>query len=97
MDSYGFSKYIISKYIEKAEGMTCSRFFGFSMENPKITPQIYLNSIVKNLLHLPIIINQNVRFSYLFIDDLMKIVANVISQPHRNRFINVTQRFHRID
>ena len=90
MDSYGFSKYIISKYIEKAEGITCLRIFGLYGKYEDYSYKFISNSIVKNLLHLPIIINQNVRFSYLLIDDLMKIVANVISQPPRNRFINVT-------
>jgi GDP-L-fucose synthase len=90
MDSYGFSKYIMSKYIEKTENVTCLRIFGLYGKYEDYSYKFISNSIVKNLLHLPIIINQNVRFSYLFIDDLMKIVADVISQQPSKRFINVT-------
>jgi len=73
-DEYGFSKYIISKYIEKTENMYSLRLFGIFGKYEDYEFKFISNAIVKNLLHLPITIRQNVNFSWLFIDDFLKIL-----------------------
>jgi GDP-L-fucose synthase len=47
-------------------------------------------TIVKNLLELPIVINQNVYFDYLYINDLVKIIEYFINYKVKNKFYNVT-------
>ena len=89
-DAYGFSKYAISKYIEKADNITCLRIFGLYGKYEDYTFKFISNAIVKNLLGLPITINQNVRFDYLYVRDFVRMVDNVIGVTPRARHYNVT-------
>lgn len=89
-DPYGFSKYAISKYIEKAENITCLRIFGMYGKYEDYTFKFISNAIVKNLLGLPIVINQNVRFDYLYINDFVRLVEAFIGARPRSRHYNVT-------
>ncbi len=89
-DEYGFFKYICSKYIEKRDNIINVRLFGVfgKYENYKI--RFISNSILKNLFDLPIAINQNVFFSYLYIDDLIKIIDHFINNKNRYNIYNIT-------
>lgn len=89
-DSYGYSKYLISKYIEKMKNVTCLRIFGLYGKYENCYLKFISNAIVKNLLHLPIVINQNVKFDYLFIDDFIKVVSWIIKNEPRYNQYNVT-------
>lgn len=89
-DPYGFSKYAISKYIEKAENITCLRIFGLYGKYEDYTFKFISNAIVKNLLGLPITINQNVRFDYLYVGDFVRMVEKVIVGTPRAHHYNVT-------
>uniref|UniRef100_UPI0040487A97 NAD-dependent epimerase/dehydratase family protein n=1 Tax=Aliarcobacter sp. TaxID=2321116 RepID=UPI0040487A97 len=62
-DEYGFYKSITSKYIEKSDNIVQLRIFG------EYRFKFISNAIVKNLLELPIIINKNVYFDYIYIND----------------------------
>ncbi|OGK24238.1 hypothetical protein A3A46_01625 [Candidatus Roizmanbacteria bacterium RIFCSPLOWO2_01_FULL_37_13] len=89
-DDYGFYKYVCSKFIEKTENILSLRLFGVygRYENYKI--RLISNSILKNLYEIPITIKQNVFFSYLYIDDLVKIVDFFIQHKTRYKIYNVT-------
>lgn len=89
-DPYGFSKYAISKYIEKAENITCLRIFGLYGKYEDYTFKFISNAIVKNLLGLPIVINQNVRFDYLYVGDFVRMVEQFSGVQPRFRHYNVT-------
>lgn len=89
-DPYGFSKYAISKYIEKAENITCLRIFGLYGKYEDYTFKFISNAIVKNLLGLPITINQNVRFDYLYVGDFVRMVEQFSGVLARFRHYNVT-------
>lgn len=87
-DPYGYSKYLISKKIENLSNVTNLRVFGVfgPYEHPSRFP---FDALSHNILKMPIVINRNVRFSYLFVDDLCKILEFFMnSQPHA-RFFNV--------
>lgn len=73
-DPYGFSKYVISKYIENSEKIVCLRLFGVFGKYEEYEYKFISNAIVKNLFGLPIIINQNVYFDYLYINDLLRMI-----------------------
>jgi len=74
-DEYGFSKYVISKYIENSrENFYCLNLFGIFGPYEDYEFKFISNSIVKNLLHLPITIMQNVYFDWLYIDDFLQIL-----------------------
>jgi len=89
-DDYGYSKYLISKYIEKTENITCLRIFGLYGKYEDYTYKFISNAIVKNLLKMPLIINQNVFFDYLYIDDFTHIVEKIIQKKPSNNIFNIT-------
>jgi len=89
-DDYGYSKYLISKYIEKTDNITCLRIFGLYGRHEDYKFKFISNAIVKNLLDLPIKINQNVLFDYLYIDDLLNIFEKIINKQPKASLINLT-------
>lgn len=90
LDEYGFYKSITSRYIEKSDNIVQLRIFGAYGEYENYRFKFISNAIVKNLLHLPITINQNVYFDYIYIDDLVKIIDFFIHNDVREKIYNVT-------
>jgi len=88
-DPYGYSKYVVSKEIEKYSNIINLRLFGvygkYEDESRFIT-----YAINQNLARKPIKINQNVVFDYLYIDDLCKIIEYFLENKSSKKFINVT-------
>jgi len=89
-DEYGFSKYIISKYIEKSKKIYCLRLFGIFGKYEDFEFKFISNAIVKNLLHMPITIRQNVRFSWIYVDDFLKILDYILTHSTKNWVYNIT-------
>jgi len=90
-DSYGFSKYVCSKYIALSENIINLRLFGVFGKYEDYEFKFISNAIVKNLLGLPITINQNIYFDYLYINDFLKIVEYFINQTPKQKFYNATR------
>lgn len=88
-DLYGQSKLQIAKMISERDDITCLNIFGCygSFEKESRFPTY---AITQNLEHKPIVINQNVIFDYLYIEDLCKIVYYFIIHKPLNKVINVT-------
>ncbi|HIP13129.1 MAG TPA: NAD(P)-dependent oxidoreductase [Arcobacter sp.] len=89
LDAYGFYKSITSKYIERANNIVQLRIFGAYGEYENYRFRFISNAIVKNLLHLPITINKNVFFDYIYIDDLTKIITWFINNEAKEKIYNV--------
>ncbi|OGN32698.1 MAG: hypothetical protein A3I92_00885 [Candidatus Yanofskybacteria bacterium RIFCSPLOWO2_02_FULL_43_10b] len=78
-DDAGFYKYLCAKYIESADVAVVNlRLFGVFGKYEKYLIKFISNAIARNILGLPIIIYQNARYDYIYIDDLMKIVEYFI-------------------
>ncbi|MCF7907824.1 MAG: NAD(P)-dependent oxidoreductase [Candidatus Omnitrophica bacterium] len=90
-DSYGFSKYVCSKYIESSEKIVNLRLFGVFGKHEDYEFKFISNAIVKNLLGLPITINQNIYFDYLYINDFLKIVEYFIDKMPKQKFYNAAR------
>ena len=90
LDEYGFYKSIASKYIEKSDNIVQLRVFGAYGEYENYRFKFISNSIVKNLLKLPIIINKNVYFDYIYINDLLKMIDWTIHNKTKEKIYNVT-------
>lgn len=90
LDEYGFYKSVTSKYIEKSERIVQLRIFGAYGEYENYRYKFITNAIVKNLLQLPIIINKNVYFDYIYIDDLLKMIDWSIHNDSKEKIYNVT-------
>lgn len=88
-DEYGFFKYICSKYIEKEESIVCIRIFGLFGKYEDYRYRFISNAIVNNLKGLPITMNQNVFFDYVYIDDFVKIVDYFINHKSKHKFYNI--------
>ncbi len=90
-DAYGFSKYTCSKYIENSKNIVNLRFFGVFGRYEDYEYRFISNSIVKNLLGMPIVINQNVYFDYLYADDAVRIIERFIERRSRHKFYNAAR------
>ncbi|PAF44654.1 NAD-dependent epimerase/dehydratase family protein [Helicobacter sp. 11S02629-2] len=88
-DAYGYSKYLISKKIEKLENILNLRVFGVygvREDISRLTSYVINSYIAKK----PIILEQNVVFDFIWIKDFCKIVDYLIKHPTKEKFINVT-------
>jgi len=90
LDEYGFAKYIISKYIENTEKMYCLRLFGIFGKYEDYEFKFIANAIVKNLLHMPITIRQNVNFSWVYIEDFLTILDYFLTHIPKKHSYNIT-------
>ena len=90
LDEYGFYKSITSKYIQKSEKIVQLRIFGAYGEQEDYRFKFISNAIVKNLLQLPIVINKNVYFDYVYVDDLVKMIAWFMQNNAKEKIYNVT-------
>ncbi|MFH1470367.1 MAG: NAD-dependent epimerase/dehydratase family protein, partial [Candidatus Micrarchaeota archaeon] len=90
-DDYGFYKYACSRFIENSENIACIRPFGCYGKYEDYETRFISNSICRVLFGLPPVIrNRNVVFSYLFVDDLAKVVDSFIKKEPKHKFYNVT-------
>lgn len=88
-DPYGYSKYLISKMIEERENILNLRLFGiygFGEDKSRVTSCIINSNISKE----PIVLNQNVKFDFLYIDDFCRVIEYFVNNPTDEKFINVT-------
>jgi len=90
LDEYGFYKSITSKYIEKSDNIVQLRIFGCYGEYEDYRYKFISNAIVKNLLRLPIVINKNVYFDYIYIFDLLKMIDWFIHNEAKEKIYNVS-------
>lgn len=89
VDEYGRYKYACSKYIEGERNITCLRIFGCFGKYEDYKTRFISNAICKSLYGLPITItNKNVVFSYLYVDDLVRIVEHFIERNGAHKFYN---------
>lgn len=90
LDEYGFYKAVTSRYIEKSDNITQLRVFGAYGEYENYRFKFISNAIVKNLLKLPIVINKNVYFDYIYINDLLRIIDWFMHNDSKEKIYNVT-------
>ncbi|HEY9078876.1 NAD(P)-dependent oxidoreductase [Magnetovibrio sp.] len=91
-DPHSFSKYVISKYIENSthQNMVTLRIFGIFGKHEDYRYKFISNAICKNLLHLDIVINQNVNYDYIYVDDFCEVVKYFVENDVSYRSYNVT-------
>lgn len=88
-DQHGFNKYVSSKYAEQAEFITNLRIFGIYGKYENYALGFISNNICRTLFDLPVSINQNVFFEYVFVDDFIKILDYFINNTGKERFYNI--------
>lgn len=88
-DEYGQAKYFASEYIASAENITSLRLFGVFGKYEDCTSRFISNAICRAIFGLPIVMNQNVFFDYLYVHDLVRITDYFISHSSTEKFYNV--------
>jgi GDP-L-fucose synthase len=88
VDPYGFSKYIMSKYIEAADNIVDLRVFGCFGPYEDWEIRFISNAMCKTLHGLPITLRQNVFFDYLWVGDLVRITEWAMKTPTKFRHYN---------
>jgi len=89
-DEYGRYKYECSKIIEAEKNMVCLRLFGCFGKYEDYSSRFISNAICKSLFGLPVTIaNKNVVFSYLYIDDFVRVLEHFIESEARHKSYNV--------
>lgn len=89
-DDYGYGKYILSKYIGKCSNIYNPIIFGLFGKYEDYSYKFISNAILKNILKMPIKINQNVMFDYLYLKDFLKIIEFLIDNDCKNKEFNIT-------
>lgn len=91
-DSHSFSKYIASKYIKdsKREDLYHLRIFGIFGPNEDYRYKFISNTIAKKIFNLPITINKNVIYDYLYINDFCRIIDFFINNNTHEKIFNTT-------
>jgi len=86
VDDYGFSKYIMAQHIKNIPNIIDLRLFGVYGKYEDYRIRFISQTICRALIDQHITINQNVRFDYLYINDLVKIIVRLIeikNLPHQ--------------
>jgi GDP-L-fucose synthase len=88
-DELGFSKWICSRVAEREEGVTHLRLFGVFGKYEDYEIRFVSNALCKEVFDLPVTIRQNRFFSYLWVDDLCRIVEYFMTHSGKYKVYNV--------
>lgn len=88
-DSYGFSKYVMSRMCEHDNNIYDLRLFGVFGKYEEWERRFISNAICRVLKGMPITINQNVYFDYLWVEDLCNIMEWFITNDPKYKHYNV--------
>lgn len=91
IDSYGFYKQIISKFVEQSSNMIHLRVFGVYGKYEDYRYRFISNTIVKDILNIPIVIYQNVFFDYIYINDLLLMIDFCLHNNMNYKIYNATR------
>lgn len=89
-DDHGFSKYVCEKAIEKSANIIDLRVFGIFGKHEDYTIRFISNLICKAIFDFPLTMNQNRKFDYLCVNDLMPILDHFIIHASKYNCYNVT-------
>lgn len=88
--NWGLYKYVCAKYAAESPDLLNFRIFGAFGKYEDSRFRFISNSICRNILNLPIVINQNIRMDYLYVDDLVRIIDFFLNNKNRFNAYNLT-------
>lgn len=88
-DAYGFAKYVMSKITEKSENIYDLRLFAVYGKYEQWQRRFISNALCRSLSGLPITIQQNVFFDYMYVSDLSIIMEWFVTHTPKYRHYNV--------
>jgi len=89
-DEHGFSRYVLAGLARDDERIVELRPFGVFGPHEDYAIRFISNAICKTLFDLPVTLRQDRRFSYLYVDDLMPVLAHFLEGGAAGRAYNVT-------
>ena len=90
LDEHGFSRYVTAELAAAAEGVVELRPFGVFGTGEDYAIRFISNAICKTLFDLPVTLRQDRRFSYLYVDDIVPVVARFLEHDGAHTAYNVT-------
>ncbi len=90
-DPYGFSKYICTKYAVTTDNIFVLRLFAVFGKYEAWDVRFISNACARVVRGLPIVIRQNVRFDYLYVSELAKLLAWFLDHDPGQKAYNVCQ------
>jgi UDP-glucose 4-epimerase len=88
-DQYGFSKYLMNKFTENSTNLINLRLFGVFGKYEDWRIRFISQSCCRVLKDVPITINQDVKFDYTYIDDVVKLTQWFIMNEPADRSYNL--------
>ncbi|MBU1097701.1 MAG: NAD(P)-dependent oxidoreductase [Bacteroidetes bacterium] len=88
-DQYGFSKYLMAKYAQLSNNIYNLRLFGVFGKYDDWRYRFIPNACCQAVYDMPITINQNAVFDFLYIDDLINIVQWFLNNKPSQNIYNV--------
>ena len=88
-DDYGRSKFAISRLAEDNPKAIVLRLFAVYGKYEDYATRFISNCLCRTLLGIPVVIKQDVKFDFLFVDDLARIVEYFIENQPKHRLFNV--------
>jgi GDP-L-fucose synthase len=89
-EDYALAKYIAAQFTEAAQSNIYNlRLFGVFGKYEAWDVRFISNAICRTLFDLPIVLRQNVRFDYLYVNDLAKLTAWFIEHAPKHKTYNV--------
>lgn len=88
-DSYGFSKYIMSKIANRSDNIYDLRLFGVYGKYEEWKRRFISNNLCKSIKGMNMTINKNMMFDYLYIEDLCNIMEWFINNEPKYKQYNV--------
>lgn len=89
-DDYGLSKFAMARYTETCPNILTLNIFGLYGRYENYRQKFISNAIVKKLMGIPIQINKDVRFDYLYITDFCQIVWHYLNHFSGGRCVNIS-------
>lgn len=89
VDEYGFSKYAMAKYAQTVDNIYNLRLFGVFGKHEDWEIRFISNACCKAVYDLPVTVNQNVYFDYLYINDLVNITNIFLTNSPEDTTFNV--------
>jgi len=90
VDDHGLTKYVCGKIIDNSKNIIDLRIFGIFGRYEDYAIRFISNMICKALLDLPLSMNQNRKFDYLYINDLMPVLEYFLNHASKYNCYNIT-------
>lgn len=88
-DKYGFGKYIMNQHCRNSKNIYNLRMFGTLNKYERYTKNVVCNLCAKAVMGLPLTLRQDVRFSWVDINDVAKCVVHMLSNDMRYHDYNI--------